>query len=1036
MRVLLVLLLPVLALLAACGGASRDGGEPAVQARLTPVVIEEQAGGTEIFQAALPTEGEFASVRVPAVSTFSRNGALFQEASANVAAAGDLGSFSPAGGVEYAIYRFEGTVQDSIGTISVAVSGAQPGSSYWVGVADYASGRWDWRGNGSEGAGFTDELAGSAGQHSSPAGYIYVAVLSDGSADFSVASVTIEYLQRYNLSGFVRDLEDRPLEGVLVTTNLADPQQVLTAADGSFTLNGIPNGSWAVMATLQGWQFWPEPMMVAVSDADVTDLVLLGKPRTSGLLPVDPYEPNNYNTNAADFSGSMLTGAVIAALDDDTDCYRFNAPSAGWYYIEYSGDDSILYPYITIYTDLGTATFSSSYYVVRGATWLGYHFPKAGEYFVEVHCEGGSGEYSLELKSGRTREMNVYLGDSGDPGDGDDGIYDELYNCSMFCTIGSGLTSEMTTQGTGTIYNKHLPPEEVTVKPVDPLYVFSPLSTVLDFSSADQDFDFNMLATAPVDAMEPNDDYAEATPVSLPMTEPLAGWIGGGGVTDEDNYDYFSVDVPDGKYLLARVRFPDHLDIEAADSGGLDLYDSGFSHESTHDLNNGILELRSVDPLPAGTYYIKLFMEGSLMQYELEVRSFDALHLSAYYEIAGAPQRSVDLHAEFYPSGDLYVDSSDVDGTATVSYPFMPGERVLVYHERFGTSFTPASELVEFKDSDIELSPLMSYDLDQAEPNTGQSGEPELELPVQIEASVSTDTDPSDYYRILLDDPLSLSIRLAPADDDAELSLQFYPENNYSQHIEHRISEDTTSYYRADSAGVYIVAVRNYHKGEHAYLLEVNKAEFEVFSISGTLDNDEPTEPLTGCYVLNLTTGHYSDAVSGGYLLGYYPAGDYDVRWLIANRSITPAGVTTVTISNADVVLDYVGTYQNQDSLEPNDNSGAAAVLSLPATVQATLDYKNSYLGGLEQDYSDYYTFVAPSDGVIEASVTPWPGFPGSFSFTLSEDSWPLYVNYGRIDPVTGVRLIRYEVGAGRTYFLRVSNGQDLRYQLEVAYLP
>ncbi|MCB1186618.1 carboxypeptidase regulatory-like domain-containing protein [bacterium] len=1029
MKLRMIVMLLAMLLLASCGG--RDATNLHAQSALVPAAVLDNAAGTELFNATLPAEGEFNPVRVPAVSSLSQSGSEFNEASANVAAAGLDAEFAPAGASEYAIWRFAGTPQDSVGSVQIDYGDGGPGTSFWIAVADYSTGRWDWLGHAAEGDEFLFQLNGSAGQHSSPAGYIYVAVLADSDVAFSVYDVSIEYLQRYDVSGVVLDMLDQPLGMALITTNLLDSEPVLTGPNGGFTLHGVPNGNWTVMVALDGYQFSPAMVTVNVADANVEGLELRGNPQVSGWVGDDPYEPNNLYDNASDTGGTPPT-ATLSILDDPKDFYQFPVPAQGWYYIQYEGDDSILFPSLIMHVDgfQDTVSCTSSVY---GANWLGYYFPRAGNYVVELGCEGGGGEYSLSLHAGQTQLMNVYLGDDGSIDDGGDGLNEELYMTRVEISF-DDVKGYATSFGTGTAVHKHIPPVLATITPISPLYTFDPPFVEHDFSSGPlSGFDFNVSAAAPIDDMEPNNDFAEASVLSLPMAEPLEGWIGGFDLTNEDSYDFYKFEVQGGKHLMARVRFPENGPGSYPDAGYIDLYDESQGNVPTNNYSDLILHKRSTDPLDAGTYFLRVFMEGPVMRYELEVVEFEPRMLTV--------GMTLDAEALEYGSASMLTadqswseDQSAGNGLCEFDYLFMDGERALVSYSRYGLLFDPAYEWVEFSGSDINLAPAISYDFDNYEENYSTGTSKELVLPVDLNASASSDTDNADNYQINGLDGEALEIFLEVSDQDCHTDFTVTRVSNNNSVYSSEQQGDLHCYIRAENADDYRFRVSARIEGECEYRLRIREATAPVYKISGSVDTGVVGENAFNTYVVNHTAGIAVSPVSAGaYSLGWYPAGSYEVEWQAANKSITPAGKTTINLTTADVVQDFSATYVDHDFGEPNNNSSVAYELMVPASFHASLDYDND--AGPGNDSSDYYKFTAGSDGLFEITVQPAADWADGFRVLLAQDSWSSTVNSGKRNAVTGEQLIRYPVISGKTYYIIVSNGGDLEYDLTAGYV-
>ncbi|MEZ5337062.1 MAG: carboxypeptidase-like regulatory domain-containing protein [bacterium] len=1017
-----------LLLLSSCGAGDRVAGERAATPAPQAAVLEQ--AGMEIFRAALPDEGHFNPSRVPAVSTLGLAGAAFREASPLVTANAELADYAAGTDSSFAIWRFSGTPADSIGALHVGYAAAQPGSRSWVAVADYASGRWDWRGSSEAGSDFDDSLAGSPGQHSSPAGYVYVAVLGESGSQFSVTDVSIEYLERYSISGFVLDKSDNPIAGVLVTTNLSEPQQVLSAADGSFRLDGIPVGSWAVMATLRNWGFDPDVTSVSVVDSDVDDVVLRGFPRSFG-FPDDEFEPNDSPENATPLGPELVADANINAYDDRYDCYTFQVAESGWHYLQLNADESILFPHIILQTDM-FADYLVGDEVVRGTNWLGYYFPVEGEYRFEVYCEGGGGHYSVELHDGRCHLLNLVLADSGDPGDGDDGLQEQMRNCAVTLDFG-GITSELPASS-GNVYHRFMPPLEASITPHSERYTFDPLSTQHDFAAGDlSSFDFNLSAAAVVDGDEPNDDKLTAVPLTLPLGQPYAGFIGGGDLSGNDVRDYYSFDVQDGMDLILRAYMPE---METQHSGlpYLFLFNDSDNQVLCLDYGHGqYSELRTQEPLPMGSYHLYIEWDGELTPYELEIFQFPRRNLSVHFTLDGKELDYGRFSMEIVPSGFQYAINYYSPGLTFDTDPFMDGELLHVSYKRRGLSFDPPEEWIQFDGSDILLEPVISLDSDESEPNDFASDPFIVSLPADVNGWVSVMTDATDYYGIqgLPSGPVMLTLSV----DQPDVELECWVEKTAgSAQLGHHISRgSSTFWFSLPDTDDYTFAVLA-NNGETDYNLKIEPSG-PVHFISGTLEHFTPPEGYSGSLLVNETTGEVYNPNDGSYQFGPYPDGDYDIRWHITNHSVTPSGSVTVSLNGADAVQDFTATYVDQDNLEPNDSPNTGAVLSIPFSFTATLDTDNDFLPS-GRDTRDYYKFVPAQDGFFQITVLPLFDGMEEFPVSLSEESSGNFVNIGRRNPVDGSRWLGYEVKAGVTYFLYIKSTVDVQYGVAGDFLP
>ncbi|MCB1219103.1 MAG: carboxypeptidase regulatory-like domain-containing protein [Planctomycetales bacterium] len=1019
-------LIAISLLLCSCGGRGGQQDSVAVSA-IVPAVTEHQA----IFNTSLPDEGHFNPSRVAALATIELAGSGFNEASTNVSVNGELADYAVSAGSEYAIWRFSGTPDDALGMVNVTVESAQPGTRYWTALADYSSGRWSWLGDVADGSDF-DAVPGSGnGQYSSPAGYIYVAVLAEAGSQLSIAAVGIQYLQRYSVSGFVQDKSGNPIEGALLSTNLLDVQQVLSAADGSFRLDGLPAGSWAVMATLRNWGFDPDLTMVDITDSDVNGLLLQGFPRSFG-FPDDLYEPNDLAENAEPLGPEMVTDATISALDDEYDCYTFPVATAGWHYLQLNADNSILFPHLSLQTDL-FSDYIGDYEVVRGTNWLGYYFPVAGEYRVEVYCEGGGGHYSLELLDGRCHSLDMQLIDTGLPGDGDDGLAEEMRNCAVTVDFGDS-SCEIPSSG-GYLDHRFMPPLEATITPHSERYTFDPLAIQHDFASGDlSGVDFNFSAATVVDSDEPNNDKLSAVPLTLPMAQPHAGYIGGRDLTLNDEQDFYSFDVQDGMDLTLRAYLPE-MENQAGGIPFMFLFDDMDSQVFCLDYSHGqYSELRTLQPLPAGSYYLYIYWSGELTPYELEVLQFPRRKLSVYFTLDGKELDYGRVSYEIVPSGYRYATNYYSPGLDFDSDPFMDGELLHVSYKHRGLSFDPPEQWIQFDGSDILLEPAISVADDATEPNDFASDPFVVSFPADVNGNISAVTDYADYYGVQGMSAGPVMLTLTPDETDVELECWVEKTSGSAQLGSHKARGSSTFWFELPDDDDYTFAILA-NTGETSYNLKI-ETSVPVHYITGTLDHGSLTESYAGTQLVNETTGEvYRPNGGSNYELGPYPDGDYDLRWYTSNHTVSPPGAVTVTISGADTVQNFTATYVDQDNLEPNDSANTGAVLTIPFSFSASLDYDNDVLVG-GKDSRDYYKFVPAQDGFFQITVVPLFGGLEVFPVSLSEENIGNIVNFGRLNPLNGSRRLGYEVKSGLTYYLYIQSTEDVRYVVSGDFLP
>ena len=1014
-------------ILSACNGKRQFDGE----ARQIPVPATEldQLG---VFNASLPADSGFDSTRVPAVSSLAKDGEQFHEASSNVGSASPAALFDPQGELHYAIRRFEAAPLDSIGSLSIQTSGEQPGFVYWAGIANYDTGRWQWLGGTGEAGGDNFDVAGEPGMHSSGAGYIYVAIISNGNAGFAVDRLTLEYLNRYDISGHVLDYGGHPIAGALVTTNLADPRQVFSAEDGSFSLPGIPNGSWSVFATVENYLFDPLVNTVGVSNADVEGLVLRGEIFSTRPKVNDPYEPNDIIRDAHQINQFPVVSSTLSVLNDAADFYSFDASETGWHYLEFRGDDSILFPTVRLQGNLDI--FSGlNYDSLSGAAWFSFYIPQPGSYFAEVRCEAGGGEYELHLQQGRGEFLNLTLFDNGAPGDGDDGLQEAMDNTVIELEFAE-YTAKLLTPGEFELWHYHIPPLPATVRPVSPRYTFEPASIEHDFSSGQLVADFNFSAVAPADSMEPNDDFSTASPLSLPLAAPLAGFIGGNDLTGNDARDVFSFSAAGDEYVLARVRFPEDQASGPDMAGNLRLFNSSENTVQIHDMSGPWqLELRSRDPLAAGDYYLQLDMGGTMMAYELELFLFEGRTLSSSWLLSGNPLSDGQMH---WQTGDgNYTDTENVSsGTATVGVPLMEGEFIKLAYERNGMAIDPPVEWIQLGAEDRTTFPKLTIGSDSLEPNALPSLITEdLELPVEVVASISSLSDEVDCYRLGGLEAGGVAVNLKMTDPDTLWTCMFYGESTPGDYQLVSGQGDEQLYYRSAAKADYILRL-SADGGSSTYSLDMDMAGGPVYSISGSLDHGTPGDQYDGGFIVNQTTGRVLPVTGPSYDLGFVPEGSYDIQWYIANHLTVPLGAVTVVVNGADAVQDFTASYQSNDSGEPNNSTIAATPLSIPISTVASLDFDDVNVGAFG-DGQDYYKFTAPGTGSFELTAVPWLPSLSQLKLELRSTADGGTVLAQR-DELTGVHRLTFELQAGQDYVIHVTSDVDIVYQLAGDYLP
>jgi hypothetical protein len=281
---------------------------------------------------------------------------------------------------------------------------------------------------------------------------------------------------------------------------------------------------------------------------------------------------------------------------------------------------------------------------------------------------------------------------------------------------------------------------------------------------------------------------------------------------------------------------------------------------------------------------------------------------------------------------------------------------------------------------------------------------------VDLDATLSGYSDPHDKYIITptTGDPLRVQVT-TPA-DDMDFSVDL---------IERSTSTYLTGYYWKGSADFmlktagaveHILHLYSF-SGETTYNLQVSEAP--GYMISGSV-LDTFNNPVDPSYVyspdLDLSVG----AGLGTYGIGPFPPGAYDLYCYAPNYESTPPSPVTVSVSNVDVVQNFVFSVNNNDNGEP-DGSWAQAhelVSGVPYSANITT-------GTDTQDW--YWMNTGPGLIYIHASFAHWAGpvymslFDTDGSTTLATSSY-FGMPYQRID---------YLLPALGTYYISIWGGSN-----------
>jgi hypothetical protein len=171
---------------------------------------------------------------------------------------------APAGGLAWAIYRFVPGA-NPLQSLSVD-SVAGTGSGLYLGLPNYARGIWQFSGPLAP-----PQLQGLvlASTNLSPGGNFYCLLVAFDGAGATVNQLTVTTdnpVTTFNVSGTVTS-GGSALAGVTLTMSGQGTQ--LTAADGKFSFAAVPNGSYTLTPSLNGYSFTPPNRAITVSGANL-----------------------------------------------------------------------------------------------------------------------------------------------------------------------------------------------------------------------------------------------------------------------------------------------------------------------------------------------------------------------------------------------------------------------------------------------------------------------------------------------------------------------------------------------------------------------------------------------------------------------------------------------------------------------------------------------------------------------------------------------------------------------------------------------
>jgi hypothetical protein len=222
---------------------------------------------------------------------------------------------SQVGSMEWGIWQF---VVDTGTPQEVALNfGTSFGQDTWIGIANYDLDRWELRGPYPASADPKTFSGLEDAAHTSPAGNIFVLVLTYGGSAATVNSISLTKdvpQTSFTVSGQVTDsATSQGLPGVTVTLDGGNPQ--FTDNSGNYSFADVPNGNHTLAFSLQDYTFAPDTLNIVVSGVDL--------PGQNSVGTEDLPDPVTYTNTMKAIMDTYCIGCHGA--DDPADGRRFDS---------------------------------------------------------------------------------------------------------------------------------------------------------------------------------------------------------------------------------------------------------------------------------------------------------------------------------------------------------------------------------------------------------------------------------------------------------------------------------------------------------------------------------------------------------------------------------------------------------------------------------------------------------------------------------------------------------------------------------------
>ncbi|GEM_PF-1535299 len=985
-------------LLSACGG--RSGSVPTTELPDLTAVIGDLAAALP----ALPPGGDFNPHKMSSEVTAGHTGdQAFDHSAPTVTLAGAQAEFHPgAGELGWAIYEFAGSPADEIAHVGFVTSLREPGALVYVAISNYSAGTWEHLGPRNQDAG---EIvpAGGEGDYASENGHTYVAIFAFDEDMYNIDFVRLTYANRYPVSGQVVDRSGAGIPNCLITTSIGPGGGgIMTAADGTFTLPAVPDGSWHLMATKPGLVFYNNPEVITVSGGPLTGVQVIGEKNLSHFDPIESHEPNDtwWEAPVMDLATPVID--FISASDDPDDFYRFEFTVPGQYYFRMLGDPTIMFPYVEVYNEHGYLIENSTW-VYNGTVYVGFAVAAPRTIYMHASCSGGGGEYQVQLGNGN---LNSIGGDVTNGGG--------LGYVKVRLQAGSDLT-DLYTSTVGNYSVKFVQPVSTTVTP-DPdgedAYTYTPVNAVVDLSLGDDpNVDFSGTGLFAIDTYEPNDTDLTANEFALPLTSHDPMKIGAG-----DNQDWYKFKPAAGQRIIVNCDF-DYTENTGLPPISMYLHSStetyiGYSFKTDTGLELRLEGENDTD----GDYY---FLEMSCWSHRTFPYALTIEEYTGYTVEVGAlwvgESNSYGLEGariDVFNPGQDWLQSfvTAHSGLTEMGIELMDGEELFVELFRYGVTCDRYTQHLTVSGEDQTYWFRCNWDeCDDAWESNNLYGK-YVDYPMDFDATLSGDSDYVDKYIFTPASTDPLHVQISSPDNDRYFTLNLIERSTETLIVWREWHGDFDALLPTVGTVEHILEIASYD-GDGSY--HVSADETEGYMLSGTV-LDTVMAPVPNAYVYCPAIGEVWQSGSwspeSNYELGPFAPGSYQIYIYGANWASSPASPWTLDITSSDVVQNFEFSWNYTDANEPNNDTGTATPLASGAVVAGNMDS--------DSDNMDWYSVTVGGPTMISSTVLyeKWRGDPYLTLYhtdgsTTLDYSWTVDIGQQRVD---------YLLPGAGTYYLRI----------------